>query len=166
VVSLDAVSARELNSFLLGFRQARHILFPHLAVDTPLRAMLKDPRTLRCTAVRDFLWMRILDVEAALPLRRYGTGATLVLDVRDVTLPENAGRYRLSHEAGGPVCGVTTQAADLSLDVADLAAAYLGGTSFTTLAAAGLVEEHTSGALTRADALFAADRQPWTVSDW
>jgi hypothetical protein len=34
-----------------------------------------------------------------------------------------------------------------------------------TLAAAGLVDEHTAGALRRADRMFRADRAPW-CSTW
>ncbi len=51
---------------------------------------------------------------------------------------------------------------DLSLTVSALASAYLGGTPFTTLARAGLVEEKTPGALFLADRMFAVQLQPWT----
>jgi len=54
--------------------------------------------------------------------------------------------------------------ADLSLDVADLAAAYLGGIRVADLARAGRVAELTAGALRRADALFASDRAPWCAT--
>jgi hypothetical protein len=38
----------------------------------------------------------------------------------------------------------------------------LGAATFTTLAQAGLVNEHTPGALLRADRMFAAQLKPWT----
>ena len=38
----------------------------------------------------------------------------------------------------------------------------MGAASFTTLAQAGLADELTSGALQRADAMFAVQRKPWT----
>ena len=48
----------------------------------------------------------------------------------------------------------TAAAADLTLDVRDLAAAYLGGRSLAALARAGLVTEHRPGALRGASAAF------------
>jgi hypothetical protein len=51
--------------------------------------------------------------------------------------------------------------ADLILDAEDLAAVYLGGTTFTALARAGRVEQRTQGALPRADILFRTDHMPW-----
>ena len=51
--------------------------------------------------------------------------------------------------------------ADLTLPVTALGSAYLGGHRLGTLAAAGLVTEHASGALATADRLLVADRAPW-----
>ena len=116
----------------------------YLAVDDPLRWMLVDPRRLRTTNVGDFLWVCLLDVEAALSARTYAADGHLVIDVA------GDGRYRL---AGG-TCGRTDALPDLRLDRPDLGAAYLGGVGFTTLARAGLVAELAPGALARADALF------------
>jgi predicted acetyltransferase len=58
----------------------------------------------------------------------------------------------------------TDAPADLLLDVADLAAAYLGAFRVSDLARAGRVEERTPDALRRADALFASDRTPWCAT--
>ena len=54
-----------------------------------------------------------------------------------------------------------TDAADLAMDVSDLATAYLGGFSFVQLADAARVRELQPGALSRADALFRTERPPW-----
>lgn len=128
-----------------------------LGLDDPLRAMLADPRRLRVTAVNDMLWVRLLDVEAALSARTYRTGDRLVLDVLDANDATVAGRYLLAPADG---CRRTDAAPDLVLGAADLASAYLGGTSFATLSAAGLVAEVTPGAVARADALFAVAPAP------
>jgi len=121
-----------------------------VALDDPLRWMLVDPRRLRTTSVTDFLWVNLLDVEAALSARTYTSDVGLVLEVA------GDGRYRL---AGG-VCRRTDDLPDLALEAPDLGAAYLGGVRFTTLARAGLVTELTPGALARADALFATAAGP------
>jgi predicted acetyltransferase len=55
---------------------------------------------------------------------------------------------------------------DVSLSAADLGAAYLGGTSFTSLRQAGRVQEHTAGTLSRLNAMFATDLLPWCAQDF
>lgn len=125
----------------------------NVPLDDPLRWMLADPRRLRSTAVSDVLWVCILDVEAALAARTYGSDACLVLEV---TSADVAGRYRLAGGGGGPAgCQRTDELPDLALEAAVLSSAYLGGVSFTTLARAGLVAELIPGAIGRADGLFA-----------
>ena len=122
----------------------------NVALDDPLRWGLVEPRRLRVTAVNDLLWVGILDVEAALSARTYASEQPLVIDVA------GAGRFRL---AAGE-CRRTDDLADLGLEVTDLGSAYLGGVSFAALAGAGLVAELTAGAVSRADAVFAAAPGP------
>jgi predicted acetyltransferase len=122
----------------------------NLPLDDPLRWSLVDPRRLRVTAVHDLLWVNVLDVEAALSARSYGSEQPLVIDVA------GEGRYRLA--AGG--CRRTEDLADLGMEAADLGSAYLGGVSFATLARAGRVAELTAGAVARADAIFATAPGP------
>jgi predicted acetyltransferase len=117
----------------------------NLPLDDPLRWMLLDPRRLRTTSVTDFLWVTLLDVEAALSARAYASDATLVIEVA------GEGRYRLA--AG--VCRRTDDLPDLAIAAPDLSAAYLGGVRFATLARAGLATELTAGAVARADVMFA-----------
>jgi len=131
------------------------------ALDEPLRWMLRDPRRLRVTRQSDFLWLRLLDVPAALTARCYMAQDTLTLRVDDPFMPALAGCYTLEASPHGADCQATTRAPDLRLDVADLGSAYLGGARCGALAYAGRVTELTPGALRRADALFASDPPPW-----
>ena len=124
--------------------------------DDPLWLALTDPRALR-RSLWDGLWVRLVDVPAALRARTYAADPDVVLDVRDGFCPWNEGRYRLA--AGG--CEPTGDAPDLVLDAATLGAAYLGGTLLRDLAAAGRVEERTPGSLARASAAFRGDVAPW-----
>ena len=73
-------------------------------------------------------------------------------------------RWRLDAGPEGAICRPTPDPPELSLDVADLAAAYLGGVRFATLARAGRVRELAPGAAARADALFTTERPPWTTT--
>lgn len=60
------------------------------------------------------------------------------------------------------MCARTGDRADLALDVSDLGAALLGGTSLVSRAAAGRVEEHRRGALQAAStALGPLGRAPF-----
>jgi predicted acetyltransferase len=134
-----------------------HTVVAHLlAVDHPLLLLLVDARRMRFR-VGDGLWLRLVDVGAALSSRSYATEDTLVLEVRDAFCPWNDGRWKLQ---GGEV-ERTTAPAELALDVADLASVYLGCFKFADLFRAGLVGELAEGALGRADALFRTDRAPW-----
>jgi len=130
-------------------------------VDEPLRWLLADPRRMRVTRFNDGVWVRVLDVSAALSARRYAVSGRLALDLADPFLPRNSGRYLLEGGPEGAACGATTEAADLALGVSDLAAILLGGARPSTLARAGRIVERSPGALARADLMFACEPLPW-----
>ena len=127
---------------------------------SPLFLMVVDPRSLNLR-VSEGLWLRIVEVEAALDGRSYATDDEVVLDVRDEFCPWNAGRWRVGRDVAR-----TDDPAELELDVADLASAYLGAFSFSYLAAADRVHELKEGALARADALFRTPRPPYCPEDF
>ena len=128
--------------------------------DDPLPWLLADSRRLRRSTF-DGMWLRLVDVRAALSARRYAAQDKLVLEVRDPFCGWNDGRYELEGGPDGAVCRTTSARPDIVLSAADLAATYLGTVSFTTLSQAGRVEERAQGALPRADAMFATQLQPW-----
>ena len=130
-------------------------------VDEPLRWLLRDPRRMMVKAQTDELWLRLLDIPACLAARRYPVEGKLVLDVTDTFRPDNSGRYVLEAGPDGAESRRTDEAADLSLEVADLGAIYLGGVPATDLARAGRIVEEKDGALLRADVMFAWDRAPY-----
>ncbi len=130
-------------------------------VDDPLPWTLADPRRLQ-RATRDGLWLRLIDVAAALQIRRYMASDRLVLEVLEEICPWNTGRFELEGSPEGATCRASGSSPDLVIPVAALASTYLGTVSFSTLAQAGLVEERTPGALLRADRMFAVQYQPWT----
>jgi predicted acetyltransferase len=134
--------------------------------DDPLRWMLGDPRRLRVTSLTDGLWIRLLDIPAALEARRYLVEGSLILEVHDETRPETSGCYYLDGSPDGATCRRTDREPDLILSVNDLGAVYLGGVSFTTLAAAGRIREQTPGGLIRASLMFASEHAPWCSTDF
>jgi predicted acetyltransferase len=165
LIAVTDEARRALWAYCLGYGQAVLVTAPNVPVDEPAIWMLADPRRLRVVRVRDFLWLRILDIPVALAARRYACLGDVVVDVDDPTCPDNAGRYRLT--VGEFIaCERTRADADLGLGIEDLSAAYLGGVSFSALARAGRVEERRHGAVALADRLFACQPAPWTVTDW
>jgi len=129
-------------------------------VDEALPWLLTDARAMRLTERADLLWLRLLDVPAALAGRSYRTAGRLVFEVVDPA-GYASGRFALDAGPDGAQCTRTADSADLTLPATALATAYLGGFRLRTLADAGLLDEHRPGALTAADALLAADRTPW-----
>ena len=127
-----------------------------LPVDHPLFFLLAHPRQMRMS-IGDALWVRLVEVEAALSARRYGQADPVVLEVTDPFCPWNDGHYRVDSDGAKRV----DAPADLALDIEGLGSVYLGGFSFTQLALAGRAAEKNPGALRRADALFRSDRLPW-----
>jgi hypothetical protein len=61
-------------------------------------------------------------------------------------------------------CERTRARADLRLSAAELGAAFLGGTTLASLAAAGRVEELRPGALARRSLAFRGEREPFHPS--
>lgn len=156
----DPAAHAALWRFLLDLDLSSTVVAPNLPVDTPLLRLVSDPR--RCApALRDGLYLRLVDVGAALAARSYARPVDVVLEVADDFCGWNAGRWRLSGDERGASCERTTDAPDLAVGVRELATAYLGGVSLTALAAAGGVTELRAGALRTASAAFLSDVAPW-----
>ncbi|MET9855665.1 GNAT family N-acetyltransferase [Streptomyces sp. NPDC006450] len=136
-------------------------------VDDPLLHFAADRDQVRITAVFPALWLRLVDVAAALTGRSWAAPVELVLEVTDVRLPANAGRFLLKAGPDGaayePAAG---REPDLTLDVRELAACYLGGTRAVELAAAALVVEHAPGAAAALDAGLRTALLPHTADEF
>ncbi len=158
---------RAIWTFLFTVDLVRTIRCWRASMPHALLLALADPRGLGLVA-RDGIWLRLVDLPAALAARRYAAAGTLVVEVTDAFCPWNAGRW-LIETTGEPgaamaVVSQTGSPADLVADVADLAAAYLGAFRPSDLARVDRVRELTSGALRRADAMFAVDRAPYCAT--
>lgn len=157
---LDPVAEAALWRFLCSVDLTTTVRFDSRPVDDAWQHLVSDVR--RCEpAVREGLFARLVDVGAALEARTYQAPVDVVFEVADAFCPWNAGRWRLSGDAKGAVCERTSDAADLSLSVRELGAAYLGGTSLAALAGAGRVAELREGALAEASLAFGSAVAPW-----
>jgi predicted acetyltransferase len=149
-------ATRELWRWLLDFDWTSRFEAGHLPVDHPLFLLLAEPRRMQFE-VGDGIWVRLIDVQAALAARGYHGDSQVVIELTDVFLPENAGRWRL----GARGAERTNAAAELALDVTGLGSVYLGGFSFADLLRASRATELVPGAVRRADELFVTNVQPW-----
>jgi predicted acetyltransferase len=146
----------EIWRFLFDIDWTERIVAGRLPPDHPLFLLAASPRRLRYR-MGDSLWVRLVDVGAALSGRAYSSSGRIVFEVRDAFCPWNEGRWLL--EDG--TCARTDDAPDLALDVDALGSAYLGGVSFAQLRDAFRVKELTGGAVERADSTFAWRPLPW-----
>lgn len=150
-VALDAAAARALWGRLTDLDLTTRVRTDLRASDDALVHLLVDVRAALVT-VGDGLWVRLVDVDAALAARRYLRPVDVVLDVTDARCPWNTGTHHLVGGPDGASCAPTRRSADLACDVSALGAAYLGGQTLGALAAAGRVVELTDGALAAAGA--------------
>jgi predicted acetyltransferase len=156
VVTPTREAARELWRWLLDFDWTFEFEADLLPLDHELFLLLAEPRRLQFT-INDGVWVRLIDIAAALSARSYAGDGEIVLDVTDEFLPENTARWRVTR-AGAER---TDDAADLRLDVTGLGSVYLGGFSFADLVRASRAEELRPGAAERGDSLFRTGVAPW-----
>ncbi|WP_369144242.1 GNAT family N-acetyltransferase [Streptomyces sp. R44] len=160
VMGLDPVAEAALWRFLCSVDLTSSVRVHSRPVDDGWQHLVSDVR--RCEpTLRDVLHVRLVEVGAALEARTYQAPVDVVFEVEDAFCPWNAGRWRLTGDAKGAVCVRTGDAPDLALTVRELGAAYLGGTSLVSLAAAGRVRELREGALVEASVAFGSPVAPW-----
>jgi predicted acetyltransferase len=155
-IAHDGRPTAELWRFLLDIDWAARITAWLLPVDHQLFHLLATPRRMRFR-VGDGLWVRLVDVGAALSARDYATDGSVVFEVVDPFCPWNDGRWKLEDQEATR----TRAAADLRCDVTALGTVYLGAFTFSELVRAGRVEELQPGAAARADPMFSWNRAPW-----
>ncbi|MCG5216045.1 GNAT family N-acetyltransferase [Streptosporangium soli] len=158
-VSTTPEAYQALWGFLLSVELTRSASTWASSVDEPLFYWVGEPRQLSAHLC-DALWVRVVDVPKALAARRYATPLDVVIEVTDDFLPVNSGKWRLTGSAESASCSATTDDADLAFDIRALGAVYMGGTSLSALAGAGLVRELRPGALAAAAPAFGWHKTP------
>ncbi|MBL1080695.1 GNAT family N-acetyltransferase [Streptomyces actinomycinicus] len=160
LAALDPVTEAALWRFLFGIDLMTTLRLRGRPVDEAWQHQVSDIR--RCLPrLRDAGHIRLVDVGAALSARTYVAPVDVVFEVEDAFCPWNAGRWRLTGDAKGASCERTTDAADVALSARELGAAYLGGVTLLSLAAAGRVRELRPGTLTEASVGFGSPVAPW-----
>jgi predicted acetyltransferase len=156
VVGATPEATAEIWRFVLDIDWYATLEASLLPLDHELFLLLATPRRMKFR-VGDSLWVRLVDVGAALSGREYAGDGSIVFEVHDAVCPWNEGRWKLE----GGQASRTEEKAELALGVDALGSAYLGAVSFSELRNAGRVEELVEGAIHRADSLFSWRPLPW-----
>lgn len=165
LVATDPDATAALWSFLGSVDLVTTISAPARPADDPLPYLVAaesevDPRPALP------LWVRLLDLPAALTGRHYDVHDQLVLAVDDAQLPANTGRWSLEVGPGTARCERTDRPADVALSTSLLATLVLGGVAATRLADAGRLGDTAPSVVRRLDRLFATPRAPWQPFDF
>src|SRR3954453_5154802 len=157
-------AAAAMWAFLLGLDLTRSVEWLLAPPDELYGEIVSAPQNARLELGAN-LWIRLVDLPAALAARAYAAPVDVVIEVDDAFCPWNAGRWRLATEPAGDAfaatCERTDAAPDIACSAADLGAAYLGGTTLATLATIGRVRERSPGAVARTSRAFGWTREPW-----
>lgn len=160
LMAVDAEATQRLWRYVFGVDLMSTIRSRLGPADHPLLLLVTEPRRLQLR-VGDGMWLRVVDVPAALEARRYGADGSIVLEVSDEFMPEVEGRWRLTVANGRGRAELTRDSIDLGLEIQDLGALYMGAFSLASLGRAGRTVELTAGARARADAMFASTALSW-----
>ena len=160
VLATTAEARTAIWGFLLGLDLMARLRWELAPSDHPLPHMVANAQDVGMRNA-DALWVRLVDVPRALAARSYREPFEVVFEVADEVCPWNAGRWALRWDGSTATCARSAIPAGLELGVADLGAAYLGGTTLDQLARARRVTELRGGALAAASRAFQGARAPW-----
>ncbi len=122
--------------------------------------LLTNARAAIPSELGDGMWVRLFDVPRALAARTYEREGRAVIEIVD---PDAGAPIRVELDAtpDGATCRPTDLSPDLTLPVAALGAAYLGGARLRDATIPTGVDEHRPGALAAVDALLRTADEPW-----
>ena len=150
---------RALLRRLVDFDLMGTITVPQIGVDDPVWHWL-EPRTASDIQTHDNLWLRIIDLPAALALRSYDEECDVVVELDDLAAPWQAGRWRIVVRDGEGSATRTDAEPDLELPISALGSIYLGGTNLVAKQRAGVLAERRPGAIRELWRAFRTDLAP------
>ena len=153
----DAHSA--LWGFLTNIDLFPQVEWWNMPVDDPLPWKIDDPRRIKRKMV-DALWVRVMDVPAALSGRTYDDDGVVTFELNDPTRPETSGTYRLEVVDGVGECQRAEATADVSFQADILGSLYLGAGDAPAMSAAGRIDGDP-GAVRTLHRILRTDQPPW-----
>jgi predicted acetyltransferase len=144
LVALTPAAYLRLWRFLADLDLSDFVAWERAPLDDPISWALVDPFLVRVTKLTDALWVRVLDVPAALQARPWGRDGDVVVEVAD-PLGHATGRFRVVARDGVADVRRTDEEAGVRLDADALGALHLGGVRVETLQSAGRVSGSEDG---------------------
>lgn len=161
VMAATPLAQRDIWKFVFGIdlvESVRSTSF-FLPSDHPLQLMLAEPRYLNFL-LSNGLWVRIVDVRAALEARGYASDGSVTFEIDDPLLEANSGTWRLEVSGGRGRADKVSGDGDVRLGIAELGCVYLGEFTFAQMLAAGRISA-TRDAAARADDMWRTAVAPW-----
>ena len=162
LVALSPSAYLRIWRFLADIDLADRVVWEGAPLDDPLEWALVEPRVVNLLTVKDLIWIRVLDVVAALEARPWGADGDVVLEVAD-PLGHAAGRFRVTTSAGSAKVEPTNEDPEVRLDAETLGSLYLGGVGVGVLAAAGRITG-TDGVIARWAAMADTGPTPYCIT--
>jgi len=129
-------------------------------VDDPLRWAVVDRRAIRTDRVDDHLWLRVLDLPAAIEARRWATNGSVILGVDDPLLSANSGTWKLVVEDGWAQLDRSQAEPEITMSISAVAPLLTGAASPHTLTASAAIRG-APDALERLAGMARVDRAPF-----
>lgn len=155
---------RALLEFLGNLDLVVRLRLPAVAADRLLEFLVLDESRIYTRGVHHHLWHRVLDVAACFEARPYLHEGAVTVTVED-DLGYAAGTWEIAAADGvGRVRPAPQDAAELTLDVAELGSVLLGGVKAEMMREAGILLEHRPGAAADLDTLLRQARPPYSLT--
>lgn len=146
-------------SYILNQDLAATVIARLRSPQDPIFGLLAGTRRAK-THVSDGLWVRLVDIPSALARRRYSTQFNGVFEVHD-PMGISGGRFRLDASPEAATCEPTSDAPDITLDIEDLGASFLGRAALFNAGRAGRLTGEPQ-TLISADLAFSWSPLPWS----
>ena len=149
-------------SFLGGMDRVAKVSFNLFHPEDPLTWALTDLNRVRTTEVKEFLWLRVLDVPRALAARPWAADGSVVIEVDD-DQGHAAGRFAVTTAGGAATVTLTDDEPDVRLTAETLGSFYLGVAPVRRLHRAGRVDG-TDEAVRRLAAMADLVEPPYSLT--
>lgn len=137
-----------------------NIVWERVPGDDPLPHLVLEPRMLHVVS-RDGLLARIVDVERALPRRRYDVEGTFTFEISDDLCPWNRGRWRLETSSGEARVSRTDDDPQLAMPISTLAMLVFGQIGVVEAARMGRLDVLEHSALSSWDTVMRTPYRPF-----
>jgi predicted acetyltransferase len=161
LVGIDASAEKAMWQYLFEVDLTEVIKAGLRPSHDPLHGWLVNPRAMKPKAVDDSIWIKLVDVPAALAARTYRAPGTIIFEMVDEYCPWNSGTWVLSvSEDGTGQCTSTEASPDVTVTPGGLGSLYLGSHSAFAMASAGQATG-TKAAIAKMDLMFG-----WHIAAW